>query len=126
MSVSGQTVKCPVCGKPVAETAKYCSECGARLPAADAESAWIASMQERIRAAKENDIYYTVLAAIGVITAVAIPFVTRYILLYTMDTLAWVLTAVGIAFFIGSYIGMWYDERKVKRLIEQMEQGQRD
>ncbi len=125
MSTVEQMIRCPVCRKQISEKARYCPECGARQSTADADAAWIAAMHEKIGRAKESDLYYTVLTTVGIIIAVVIPFVTRYILHYTMDTLSWILTIAGILFFIGGYAGMSYDERRVKALIKELEEGRR-
>jgi len=87
------------------------------------DAAWIAAAQERIKHAKENDLTYTILGVVGVVTAIAIPFIMRFVLGFIMDTFSWLLTAVGILFFIGGYLGTWYNGRKVKELIEQLEKG---
>ena len=115
---------CPVCNNEVKEKAKFCSECGVQLTDAPSERAWIVAMQERIKSTRHNDGIYNVIAAVGIVIAVAIPFIMRYVLHFTMDILSSILTAVGVVLFIGSVIGMWFDNRKVKELIEQLESGQ--
>ncbi|MFH1382545.1 MAG: zinc-ribbon domain-containing protein [Chloroflexota bacterium] len=114
---------CPVCHNKVSETAKFCPECGTRLTGGTANSAWIAAMQERIRHTKENDLYYIIFAAVGAVTAIVIPYVTRFVLRFRMDGISWLLTLVGILFFIGGFLGTWYSDRKVKELIEDLEKG---
>jgi endogenous inhibitor of DNA gyrase (YacG/DUF329 family) len=116
---------CPICHNQVSETAKFCPECGARLAAADLDPAWVAARQEEIKHAKDNDLSYTIFSVVGALIAVAIPFVMRFILKYTMDPLSWLLTIIGILFFIGGYVGVWYDDRKQKALIRQLEAGQK-
>ncbi len=125
MSAINQMHTCPTCHNQVSETAKFCPECGTQLTTVAPDSAWIATMQERIKHARDNDLYYTIFAAIGAITAIVIPFVMRFILKFQMDTVSWLLTAAGILFFIGGYIGIWYDDKKVKELIKQLEKGQK-
>ncbi len=128
MSVNEKTEnvkKCPVCGSGVTETAKFCSECGINLAPGAPDWAWIAAMQERIKQAKSNDLAYTIFAAVGAIAAIAIPFIVRFILLYTMDAVSWLLTGVGLAFFVGGYIGTMYDDRKVKQLTRELEEGRK-
>ncbi len=115
---------CPTCHNQVSETAKFCPECGTQLTAAASDSAWIAAMQEKIKHAKDNDLAYTIFAAVGAVTAIVIPFVMRFILRFSMDTISWLLTAVGVLFFIGGYFGTWYDDKRVKELIKQLEKGQ--
>jgi cation transport ATPase len=83
----------------------------------------MAAAREKIKRAKENDLTYTILGVVGVVAAIAIPFIMRFVLGFSMDTFSWLLTAVGILFFIGGYLGTWYNGRKVKGLIEQMEKG---
>ncbi len=119
-------VKCSNCGSEVSETAKFCSECGIRLAPGAPDAAWIAAMRERIKRAKDNDLAYTIFGALGAVVAIAIPFVTRFILRFQMDTVSWSLTAAGVLFFIGGYLGTWYDDRKVKQLIKELEKGNKE
>ena len=114
---------CPVCRSKVSENAKFCAECGSQLTSATFDRAWVVAMQERIKSARQNDSVYNMIATVGIIIAVAIPFVMRYVLHFTMDTMSWLLTAAGIVLFIGSFIGMMVDNRRVKHLIEMIEQG---
>jgi hypothetical protein len=115
---------CPVCNSEVKETAKFCSECGVQLAMAPSERAWIVAMEERIKAARHNDVIYNVTAVVGLVITMTIPFVMRYVLHFTMDLWSWLITGVGIFLFVGSLIGMWYDNRKVKGLIERLEMGE--
>ena len=115
---------CPVCNTEVKEKAKFCSECGVQLIDAPSERAWIVAMQERIKATRHNDGIFNVIAAVGIVIAVAIPFIMRYVLLLTMTMTSWLITAVGVVLFLVSVISMWFDNKKVKELIEQLEQGQ--
>jgi len=114
-----------MCHSQVSETAKYCPECGAGLTTGAPDTAWIVAMREKIKHAKENDLTYTIFGVVGAVTAIVIPFVTRFVLRLHMDTVSWLLTIVGILFFIGGYAGTWYDKKKVKELTEQLEQGQK-
>ena len=114
---------CPICNSKVDEKAKFCSECGVQLTDAPSERTWIVAMQERIKAARQNDNVFTVIAALGVIIAVAIPFIMRYVLLLTMTMTGWLLTAVGVILLIGSALGMMNDNSNVKALIDELEQG---
>jgi cation transport ATPase len=114
---------CPICNSKVDEKAKFCSECGVQLTEAPSERAWIIAMQERIKAAKHNDGIFNLLAVVGVIIAVAIPFVMRFVVHYTMDVWSWSLTAVGVVLLIGSILGMMNDSSNVKALIDELEQG---
>ena len=114
---------CPICNSKVDEKAKFCSECGAQLTEAPSERAWIVAMQERIKAAKHNDGIFNLLAVVGVIIAVAIPFIMRFVVRFTMDVWSWSLTAVGVILFIGSVIGMMNDNSNVKEFIAELEQG---
>jgi len=59
----------------------------------------------------------------GVLIAAAVPFSMRYLLHFTMDTLSWLLTIAGILLFVGGNFGLWYDSRKVKKLVEELEKG---
>jgi len=125
MNTTNQGSTCPVCHQPISETAKFCPQCGCQVSAAAVDFTWIAAMQERIRRAKDNDFSYTMLAAVGALIGVTIPFLMHFVLHYTMDTLSWLLTGVGLLFFIGGWAGLWYDERKVKKLIQELEKRQK-
>lgn len=114
---------CPVCRSQVGEKAKFCAECGSQLTTDTFDRAWVVAMQERIKSARQNDSVYNMIATVGIIIAVAVPFIMRYVLHFTMDTISWLLTAAGIVLFIGSFIGMMVDSRRVKHLIEQIEYG---
>jgi hypothetical protein len=81
-------------------------------------------MQEKIKAAKHNDGIFNLLAALGVIIAVAIPFIMRFVVHFSMDVWSWSLTAVGVILLIGSALGMMNDSSNVKALIDELEQGQ--
>ncbi len=115
--------KCPVCDCEVNKTANYCPECGNRMAAAIDQN-WTVSMQERIKEARQNNLSFNICAAVGALIAVLIPFVMRFILLYTMETLSWVLTGVGIALFLAGSIGIFYSDHKVKKLIEELKRGE--
>ena len=115
---------CPVCNTEFKEKAKFCSECGVELTSAPSERAWIVAMQERIKSARHNDGIYNVIAAVGILIALVIPFVLRYVLLQNLTMTGWLITGTGVLLFLGSAIGMWYDSRKVKELIEQLQKGQ--
>ena len=115
---------CPICNSKVDEKAKFCAECGVQLSEAPSERAWIIAMQERIKAARHNDGIFNLLAVVGVIIAVAIPFIMRFVVHYTMDVWSWSLTAVGVILLIGSVLGMMNDNSNVKALIDELEQGQ--
>ena len=115
---------CPVCNSKVEEKAKFCSECGVQLTDAPSERAWIIAMQERIKAAKHNDNIFTVIVVLGIIIAVAIPFIMRYVLVQTMTMTGWLITAVGVILFVGSIIGIINENSNVKALIDELEQGQ--
>ena len=117
---------CPVCNSKVGEKSKFCSECGVQLTDAPSERAWIVAMQERIRAAKHNDSVFIVIAVVGLIIAVAIPFIMGYVVHFTMDLRSWALTAVGIILLIGSALGMMNENSNVKALIDELEQGQQE
>jgi uncharacterized membrane protein YvbJ len=115
---------CPICNSKVDEKAKFCSECGVQLTDAPSERAWIIAMQEKIKAAKHNDGIFNLLAALGVIIAVAIPFIMRFVVHFSMDVWSWSLTVVGVILLIGSALGMMNDSSNVKALIDELEQGQ--
>jgi uncharacterized membrane protein YvbJ len=116
---------CPNCNIQISETAKFCPECGIRLSTAASDLAWIVAMQEKIKNTKQNDLTYTICAGFGAAIAILIPFAMRFILKYQMDLLSWLLTVVGILFFIGGVVGIWYDDKKVKELTEELEKGQK-
>lgn len=116
---------CPVCQSKVTEKARFCADCGTQLATAASDRAWIVAMQERIRSIRHNDVAYNICIVVGVLIAVAVPFLMRYVLHYSMDNLSWMLTIVGIVLFIGGFGGAWYDDRKVNRLLEQLAKGQR-
>jgi len=116
-------ITCPVCRSNNNETAKFCSECGTKLGKPAFNPIWTAVMHQSIAHAKDNDLYFTIFAVLGAITAIAIPFVMRFVLLYNMDILSWTLTIVGIVFFIAAYIGMFLNEKKYNRLVQQMAGG---
>lgn len=118
-----QMVSCPVCKSEIIASAKFCPECGTRQPGAAVHTAWIAAAHEKIAHARDNDIYYTVVGAIGALTAIVVPFIMRFVLKYNMDTTSWALTIAGLVFFIGSYIGILFDERKMKSFIQELEYG---
>lgn len=118
-----QTVFCPVCKSQLSASAKFCPECGSRQPAMEVHTAWVAAMHEKITHARDNDIYYIVIGAIGALTAIVVPFLMRFVLKYTMDTTSWVLTIAGLVFFLGSYIGIIYDERQMKSYVQELEYG---
>jgi predicted tellurium resistance membrane protein TerC len=61
---------------------------------------------------------------VGILIALVIPFVLRYVLLQNLTMTGWLITGTGVLLFLGSAIGMWYDSRKVKELIEQLQKGQ--
>jgi len=114
---------CPVCNSKVEEKAKFCAECGVQLTNAPSERVWIVAMQERIRVARHNDNIFNWLAVLGILIAVVIPFVMRFVVHYNMDIWSWSLTAVGVILFIGSALGMWNDNNNIKALIDELEQG---
>ena len=114
---------CPICNSKVDEKAQFCSDCGVQLKEAPSERAWIVAMQERIKAAKHNDGIFNLLAVVGVIIAVAIPFIMRFVVHFSMDVWSWSLTAVGVILLIGSVLGMMNDNSNVKALIDELEQG---
>ena len=115
---------CPNCQSQVSETAKFCSECGVGLIPGARDAAWIAATQEKIKRAKENDLFYTIFGVFGAAVAISIPLVISYVLRFRMDLVTWLLTTAGILFFIGGYLGTWYNNRKVKELIKLLENEQ--
>lgn len=119
-----QTITCPVCNAQLDATARFCSTCGTRLAAMSLEPTWVAAIHERIDHAKDNDLFYTIFALLGALTAIAIPFVMRFILRFNMDVWSWSLTGIGLVFFIGGYAGILYNESKAKSYIRQLEEGQ--
>jgi uncharacterized membrane protein YvbJ len=114
---------CPLCNSKVDAKAKFCAECGAKLTDAPTERAWVVAMQERIKSARHNDNIFNAMAMLGVVIAVAIPFIMRFVVRFDMDIWSWSLTLVGIILFGGSAIGMLTDNSNIKALIEELEQG---
>jgi hypothetical protein len=121
--IKEQTITCPVCKTQLKASAKFCSECGTRQAAMSLEPTWVAAMHERIDHAKDNDLFYTLFAVLGALTAIVIPFVMRFILRFNLDVWSWSLTIVGVLFFLGGYAGILYDEKRLKDLIRQLEAG---
>jgi len=121
--IKEQIINCPVCKTQLKSSAKFCSECGTRLAAVSPEPTWVAAMHERIDHAKDNDLFYTIFAVLGALTAIVIPFVMRFVFKYTMDPISWSLTIVGIIFFFAGYAGILYNEKKAKDLIQRLEEG---
>ncbi|MDD5190206.1 MAG: zinc ribbon domain-containing protein [Dehalococcoidales bacterium] len=115
---------CPLCETKVPEQAKFCQECGVRLSGAVSERAWIVAMQERIKSIRHSDIVYNVVSAIGLLIALVIPFVMRFVLLYNMDAFSWVITGIGALLFFGGIVANFIDDRKVKQIILQLQKGQ--
>ena len=124
MSTTEQMLECPACHSQVNENAKFCPECGAGLTPRSPETAWIVAMQEKIKNAKENNLTFTIFGTFGAAVAIVVSLVMRFVLRQRMDTISWLFIAAGILFFIGGYFGTWYNDRKVKKLIKQLENGQ--
>ena len=116
---------CPVCQSPTNEKANFCAECGNQLSNATFDREWIVAMQQKIRNARQNDMTYNVTSMVGLLVAIVIPFLMRYVLLFTMDLLSSLLTGVGVLLFVGGMVGLWYDNRKAKKLIAELEQGRK-
>jgi predicted nucleic acid-binding Zn ribbon protein len=114
---------CPICNSKVDAKDKFCSECGISLKDAPSERLWIVSMQERIKSARHNDGIFYLIAALGVLIAVEVPYVTHFIKLNNMDKVSWSLTIAGVVLFAGSMLGFMVDNNNVKALIDEMEQG---
>ena len=117
---------CPVCNSKLPDKAKFCPECGVPLTKAPTERAWIIAMQERIKSARHSDSIYNVLAVVGILITVLIPFIMRYFQRLDMDKESFVLVGIGILLFVGSVIGMWYDDKNVIALIKQLQKGQEE
>ncbi len=115
---AGLKTKCPACRKDVTVPVT-CPRCGVQIT--PAEFARITSMQENLRNARANDTYYTVVAVAGAVIAVGIPFMTRYILHYLLDTFAWVLTGGGVMMLLAGSAGIWFSDRKVRKLTRELE-----
>jgi hypothetical protein len=115
---------CPVCLTKNADNANYCSDCGVHLTGAATERAWIVAMQERIKSIRTNNIAYNVVSGLGLLIAIVIPFVMRYVLLYNMDLLSWSLTGVGALLFIAGFVANIVDDRRIKKLIILLQKGQ--
>jgi hypothetical protein len=117
----GKMTNCPVCNSKVDEKAKFCPACG--IPLTSATTEWVVAMQEKIKATRHNDNIFSVVAICGILIAVLIPWITRFIRYNNMDVMSWSLTAVGGLLFLGSAFGIWFDNNNVKELIEQLEKG---
>lgn len=114
---------CPVCQTKTSENAKYCAECGVQLSGAAMERAWIISMQEKIKSVRQNDVMYNIVSIVGLLIAVVIPFVTHFVLLKTMDRVSWILTVAGVLLFMAGFVINMFDERKMKKLIQELASG---
>jgi hypothetical protein len=90
------------------------------------DRAWIAAEQERIKQYRQNDLTFNICAALGAIIAVALPFVMRYAFKYNMDMLSWLLTGAGLVLFVGGIAGLWWDDSRVKKSIEELKYGPTD
>jgi len=115
--------KCPVCENQIDETDNFCSRCGTALKTTGAERLWVTAIQEKIKRVRQNDMTFTIGGIVGVVFALLIPFVMRFVLRFQMDTMAWLLTMFGALLFIGCVIGIWYGDNEVKKLIAELEEG---
>ncbi len=115
---------CAICNAKLVEKALYCHTCGTRVDGAADERAWIVAMQERIRTIRQNGIFYNIVAVIGLLIALSVPFVMRFVLLFNMNWLSLLITGIGAALFAGSMVVIWSNGRKVKELILILQQGQ--
>ena len=125
MNETQQMYMCPNCHSQVSKDAKFCSDCGMGLAPGAPDAVWFAAMQEKIKYAKANDLFYTIFSVLGAVVAIAILFIMRFVLKRNMDIVSWELAGAGILFFIGGYFGTWYNGRKAKELIRQLEKGQK-
>lgn len=115
---------CPVCNGKVDEKAKFCAECGVQLADVPSERAWIVAMQEKIRTARHNDNLFIVVAVVGILITVLVPYITHFVRYNNMDIVSWSLTVIGIVLFIGSALGILYNNNNIKELIHQLGKGQ--
>jgi hypothetical protein len=117
---------CPVCNTKVDEKAKFCAECGVELSKAPSERAWIVGMQERIKTARNNNNIFSFMAGVGIVVAVAIPYITHFVRYNNMDSVSWALTGVGVLLFIGAVFGIWYENVSINDFIEELQQGEEE
>ena len=95
---------CPVCNSKVDEKAKFCAECGVQLTNAPSERVWIVAMQEKIRSARHNDTIFNVLAIMGILITVAIPFIMRFSCIITW-ILSWCLQ-LSVLYFLSAVLSV--------------------
>jgi hypothetical protein len=117
---------CPVCNNKVDEKAKFCPECGVELSKAPSERAWIVSMQETIKSARNNNNIFSIILTVGIVIVVVVPYYTHFIRLYNMDSVSWGLTGFGALLIIGSGFGIWWENMIINDQIEELKLGQEE
>ena len=117
---------CPVCNNKVDEKAKFCPECGVELSKAPSERAWIVSMQETIKSARNNNNIFSIILTVGIVIVVVVPYYTHFIRLYNMDSVSWGLTGFGALLIIGSGFGIWWENMSINDQIEDLKLGQEE
>jgi hypothetical protein len=117
---------CPVCNNKVDEKAKFCPECGVELSKAPSERAWIVSMQETIKSARNNNNIFSIILTVGIVIVVVVPYYTHFIRLYNMDSVSWGLTGFGALLIIGSGFGIWWENMSINDQIEELKLGQEE
>jgi hypothetical protein len=117
---------CPVCNTKLDEKAKFCPECGVELSEAPSERAWIVGMQEKIRTARNNNNIFNLMAMLGIIIAVVVPYYTYFIKRFDLNAASWALTGVGIVLFAASGFGIWWENMSINDMIEELKMGQEE
>ena len=117
---------CPVCNTKVDVKAKFCPECGVELSKAPSERAWIVSMQETIKSARNNNNIFSIILTVGIVIVVVVPYYTHFIRLYNMDSVSWGLTGFGALLIIGSGFGIWWENMSINDQIEELKLGQEE
>jgi|WetSurMetagenome_2_1015567.scaffolds.fasta_scaffold825508_2 hypothetical protein len=115
---------CSKCNTQVMDMAKFCQECGNQLSKITSDPVWIAGMQEKIKEARHNKIGFIIGGVFGVIVAV-LAFSGFLLIPGYLNTLFWIIGAIGIEIIIGCFIGVWIYGRKVKEKTNQLSEGQK-
>ena len=66
------------------------------------------------------------MAGVGIVVAVAIPYITHFVRYNNMDSVSWALTGVGVLLFIGAVFGIWYENVSINDFIEELQQGEEE
>jgi len=118
---------CPNCGNKVEKGTKFCPECGQELIEKASNPAWIAAMQERIKYARQQNLFPTIFTVMGAIAIIASS--VKIILEFeTTGALQWnlfwsVIQISGGVVMIAGGIGLWLSDKKIRKLIDRLEKG---